>query len=311
MKLSVVINTKNSAQFLTACLTSLTALEYELVVVDMASTDDTVAIAEQFGATVYQYPHPEVGSAGPAREFAFARAHGDWILLLDSDEELTPDLSAAIKQIISGENHDFGFGDIYFFARANLIFGHCFTHSGWFPDYQPRLWRQGCAIWNHEVHGLPELKGQVVYLPSSRELAILHHNYQAISQFWYKANRYTSVQTQEILLHTKLEGSDFTSQKFFEAFFGEFWRRFFVFSGYEDGNHGLVLSLFQANYELMVRAKLWEDFGFVHHHLTDQQLWQLQSIFFKQAHYWWADLRVRKTTGLKRIYWQVRRKLAS
>ena len=92
--LSVIVNTKNSARYLRAALASVETIADEIVLVDMNSQDETLAIAAEFDAVkIYQYPEPEVGYADPAREYAFARAHGDWLLILDSDEQLPAPLA--------------------------------------------------------------------------------------------------------------------------------------------------------------------------------------------------------------------------
>ena len=102
--LSVIVNTKNSARYLRAALASVAAIADEIVLVDMNSQDETLAIAAEFDQVkIYQYPRPEVGYADPAREYAFARAHGDWLLILDSDEQLPPRLARIIRQLVDGQ----------------------------------------------------------------------------------------------------------------------------------------------------------------------------------------------------------------
>ena len=147
VKLSVVLNTKNSQRFLRECLQSVKTIADEIVIVDMKSTDNTLKIAREFGAKIYQSPHPNVGYADPAREFAFAKAQGEWIFMIDSDENISQQLAALIKKIALGQPTNLPVVDAYFIARRNIIFGKAIEKAGWYPDYQMRLWKKGVIKW--------------------------------------------------------------------------------------------------------------------------------------------------------------------
>lgn len=104
-KISVVINTFNEEKNLPRLLASIKGLADEVVVVDMESSDGTLAIAESSGAKVFS--HKPVGYVEPARNFAISKATGDWILILDADEELSRTLSAKLKKISQKPNADY------------------------------------------------------------------------------------------------------------------------------------------------------------------------------------------------------------
>ena len=90
-KISVVINTYNARQYLAKVLESVKDFD-EVVVCDMESTDDTVAIAEQYGCKVVTFPKADHKSAEPARTFAIQSASNPWVLVVDADELVTPEL---------------------------------------------------------------------------------------------------------------------------------------------------------------------------------------------------------------------------
>src|SRR6476660_4039447 len=104
-KISVVINTLNEEKYLRVCLASIKDLADEIVVVDMESEDDSVKIAKEFGGQVYS--HKRLSYVEPARNFAIKKATGDWILLLDPDEEAPSDLKKKLRNLIETNQADF------------------------------------------------------------------------------------------------------------------------------------------------------------------------------------------------------------
>lgn len=306
VKLSVVLNTKNSQRFLRECLQSVKAIANEIVVVDMKSTDNTLKIAREFGAKIYQYPHPNVGYADPAREFAFAKAQGEWIFMIDSDENISQQLAALIKKIALGQPTNLPVVDAYFIARRNIIFGKAIEKAGWYPDYQMRLWKKGVIKWRPQVHCVPEILSSSAYFPAQQNYSITHHNYQEISQFINRANKYSDFAAQN--LSKKKSTPSVTPQMLWESFFAEFFRRGFHDEGILEGNHGIVLSLMQAQYQLQTQAKIWQYQGFKNKKLTIRELTAMRRQFLANVHYWWADLMVKKTSGLVQFYYRLRRK---
>lgn len=305
--LSVLVNTKNSEQFLTACLKSVAPIADEIVIMDMASRDQTLAIAKKFTDKIYQFDHPEVGYVEPARQAAVARATGDWLLIIDSDEELPVALRQLIRQVVDGQATTVAAADAYYLARANIIFGAVVTKCGWYPDYQLRLWRRGQLKFTTKIHSVPQAIGQVAYFPANpTELAIIHHNYQTITQFVARANNYSTIEAAEQLRAPK--SKKVTPHQLWQAFFGEFYQRALAQDGLLLGNQGIVLSLLQASSELQTLAKVWQQQDFPPQNLSAPQAQQLLAHFQREFNYWRADFAARHTRGLSRLYWQFRRK---
>lgn len=306
MGLSVVINTKNAAETLEKALRSVRTLADEVVVVDMRSTDQTVKVARRHGARVYTY-HKELGYADPARNFALGKAQHDWILVLDADEEIPPTLAKEIKKILALAAEAAAAADAadaiktspvcYFFARQNEIMGGILEHTGWWPDYQPRLFRKGTVSWQVGVHRLPDVEGEVVYLPAKPELAILHHNYPTVSSFIQRLDRYTSIAAKEA-------GSAAPRKsEILEAAPDEFLSRFFGHQGLADGVRGFALAWLQASYELVTQLKRWENAKYPHlPHSEASTIAQLTQ-FQQNMAYWVADWQVQHTQGLVQLWW--------
>jgi hypothetical protein len=304
MKLSVVINTKNAQRYLKQCLTSVKKIADEIVIVDMNSTDKTLTIAAKFTNRIWQYPHPDIGYVEPAREFAFAKARGEWIFMIDADEELKLPLATLIRQVVDGTAVTLSPADAYFIARSNIIFDKALTRTGWWPDYQLRLWRAQTIKWSPQVHATPKILGSVAHFPHAPvELAIVHHNYQSIEQFTARTNRYTTLAAASNTYHTAI-----SPISLWQSFWQEWWRRAFAEEGLLEGNHGIVLSFLQAGAELQTQAKRWQAEGFRWQELTPRELRRLRRQWWRESHYWWADLLVKQTRGWSQLYWRWRRK---
>lgn len=170
--ISVVINTKNAAATLDRCLASVHSWADEIIVMDMKSTDDTVQIAKFFGARTFS--HPDVGYVEPARNAALAKARGEWILILDADEEVTPGLAKKIASELVLDSKI----DAYFLPRQNIIFDK-WVKTGWWPDHLLRLFRAGHVVWADTLHAVPQAQGTVARLDAKENWSIRHNNYQS------------------------------------------------------------------------------------------------------------------------------------
>lgn len=297
LKLSVVIHTKNAAETIEQTLRSV-AFADELVVIDMHSADATVKLAKKYTRRIYF--HEDVGYADPARNFGLKKASYPWIFVLDADETVTPELQEIILETLASPK-----ADVYYLPRKNLVFGQWILRTGWWPDYQPRLFKKDTVSWQLGVHRLPDIKGTVEYFPAEERYAITHYNYGSIAQFIDRLNNYTTLQARERLAASPQD--NFSAHELLEIFSGEFAKRGLTLDGIEDGLHGVSLSLLQAMYESVIYLKQWEAKGFSPVGTGDfsrvlsrvQQVWR----------YWWADYQVRHTTGLNQWHWRLRRKL--
>lgn len=294
--LTVVINTKNSEKTVERTLKSVEGVE-NIVVVDMHSTDKTTAIAKKFTQQVFEFE--DVGYVEPARNFAISKAKTEWVLVLDADEEISQALLSKAFELITHKS------DIvcYFLPRKNIIFGKWIEKTGWWPDFQPRLFRKECVTWQDEVHSVPQINGSVEYLPADAEAAITHHNYESVSDYLRRLDRYTAIAAEE-----QKGQQEFHADGVVQAFSNELVRRLFFEKGVEEGVHGVGLSFLQAMYQLIVYLKTWElstqkDTGY-----RIPQTVESLDAFRSTLSYWIADYQVHHSSGLKNLYWRVRRK---
>ncbi|NCN45663.1 MAG: hypothetical protein COU63_03285 [Candidatus Pacebacteria bacterium CG10_big_fil_rev_8_21_14_0_10_36_11] len=299
-KLSVLIHTKDVAETLEKTLSSVKFAD-EIVIVDMESSDDTLKIAKKYTNNIFH--HEDVGYADPARNFAISKATNEWILVVDADEVISEELREIILETINNKDS----ADIYHLPRKNFVFNKWIMKTGWWPDYQPRLFRKGTVSWQVGVHRLPDMTGTQEKFPAEEKYAIEHANYIDTSHFIKKLNHYTSIQAIERLDTNKQNKEQYSTNKLFEIFANELAKRSLMMNGTEEGLHGTSLSFLQATYEAVIYLKQWgetgyketkpEDFGATLNHI--QKIWR----------YWWADYKVRHSSGLTSIYWRIRRKL--
>lgn len=250
-KISVIINTFNEEKNLPKVISSVKGLADEIVVVDMESHDGTVEVAKKFGAKVYSFR--QAGYVEPARNFALRQAQGDWVLILDADEKLSPSLIKSLKKVVGKHEADF-----YRISRKNIIFGKWIKHAHWWPDYQIRFFKKGFVSWGDEIHSFPVTQGKGVNLPEKEAYSIVHRNYDFLDQYIERLFRYTTIQAEELLKN----GYVFDWRDVIKKPLNEFLGRFFDGEGYKDGMHGLALSLLQAFSELVLYLRVWEKQGF-------------------------------------------------
>lgn len=305
-KISVVINTLNEEQNLPRVLASVKGLADEIIVVDMESDDGTVKIAKEAGAKVYM--HKKTGYVEPARNFAIGKATGDWILILDADEELSQDLKDKIREIAMPAGRQVNSptpADYYRIARKNVIFGKWMEHTGWWPDYNIRFFKKGKVTWNEIIHSVPTTLGEGKDLPAEEQLAIVHNNYPDLDAYLARMNRYTSIQAK--LLQQEGRRYHFVWRDLIIAPSKEFISRYFTGEGYRDGAHGLALSLLQAFSELTIYLKVWQSEKFQPQAITiDESLPMLKKIA-REINWWIAEVNIRSKDLLSTLPDRVRR----
>ncbi|HZU29981.1 MAG TPA: glycosyltransferase family 2 protein, partial [Candidatus Angelobacter sp.] len=160
MTLSVCIITLNEEANLGRTLQSVQAIADEIIVVDSGSTDATVSIAQSFGAKVFIEPWKGFPRQ---KNSSLQKAGCDWILSLDADEEISPELAASIKTLLdSGSTPQF---NGYTMNRRNLYFGRWIKHSGYYPDPKLRLIKRGSAEFElRDVHEDLKMPGPLGHL---------------------------------------------------------------------------------------------------------------------------------------------------
>lgn len=295
-KLTVVISAYNEEAKIADCLESVKFTD-EIIFVDNSSTDKTSEIASKYTKNIFRRENNLMLNVN--KNFGFEKATSDFILLLDADERITPDLAKEIKNLLKRKVELNG----YFIPRKNMIFGKWIEYTGWYPDYQLRLFKRGAGKFAEKhVHEMIKTEGETGYLKED----MIHLNYENVTQFLDKLNRiYTTSEAENLIASGyKLDHKDFIKRPA-----SEFIKRFFFQHGYKDGIHGLVLSLFMGFYHLVVLARVWEMQGFKESEDSLLDFEKAVKESGKEVRFWiYEEKRKREKNKLKKIFWSVKKK---
>ena len=240
--LSVTVITRNEAHNIEACLRSA-AFADELVVLDSGSTDTTQQIARSLGAKVCV--NPEWPGFGNQKNRALALASSDWVLSLDADERITPELQAEILATIATPAFD-----VYSVPRLSSYCGQYMRHSGWYPDRVARLFRRGAAAFSPDlVHEKLVTSARVGEL----EGLLLHESFRDLESVLDKTNRYSSAGAQGMWTRGKRGSLGQAVARGLWAFV----RTYFLRLGFLDGRMGFVLAVSNAEGTYYRYLKLW------------------------------------------------------
>lgn len=245
MKISAVYAVFNEGDKLRRSLEQLKGLVDEVVVVDLGSTDQSLAVASSFGALVFHHRH--VNYVELVRSFAISKASYPWVLVLDPDERVGSKLIAKLRRIAQGD--DVAAVNI---ARKNIFFGKWIRHTNFWPDRQIRFFKKNLIEWPQKIHRYPKINGQVISLPADPDLAIEHFGYNSFQDFIHRQHRYSSVKAQNLFD----EGKRFNLVFLFWSPSREFLVRFVKHEAYLDGVEGVFLVIALIYYRILVQFKL-------------------------------------------------------
>lgn len=234
VKLSVVIITFNEERHLARCLDSVKEIADEIVIVDSSSTDSTVTIAKRYNAKIVDQPFMGYGQQ---KNFANAQASNDWILSLDADEALTPELVKSLQQIKSAPKKD-----AYELPRITNYCGQWIKHCGWYPDHQTRLFNRTKGRWEeqmvHEYWKLNDNNTKKGLLKGD----ILHYSFESISSHLKKIEKYTELAALDAVKKGKKAG-------LLKIVFSPLWHfisEYFIRLGFLDGFYGFIICQLSA-----------------------------------------------------------------
>ena len=229
ISLSVVIITFNEERNLGRCLESIKDIADEIVIVDSNSTDRTLEIAKAYNAVVFQ--HPFVGY-GEQKNYATSVASNDWIISLDADEALTPELTRSIAEFKKNPTYS-----VYQVSRLTNYCGKWIKHCGWYPDKQTRIYNRTKGKWIerkvHEFWHLDDPNGHVGSLKGD----LLHYSFTTINEHLKKIEKYSELAAREAVENGK-------NANMFMIYFSPKWHfinEYFFKLGFLDGFYGYTI----------------------------------------------------------------------
>ncbi len=254
MKLSVVLATHNEEANLARCLDSVKDIASEIVIVDGTSTDKTVEIAKKYKARIISTDNKPNFHIN--KNMAIDAATGDWILQLDADEVVSPELAAEIKNLLITHNSQLITNNGYWLNRKNWFLSKFLTKGGQYPDPTLRLYRKGMGrLPAKDVHEQAVVTGQTGRLQSD----LLHYRDLDFEKYLQGFNRYTSfISTQ--LTEGKISIDFWQEMNYlFVKPAIEFFLIFIRHRGYVDGFPGFVFALFSALRFPVSFIKYWQE----------------------------------------------------
>jgi glycosyltransferase involved in cell wall biosynthesis len=274
-KLSVVLATRNEEENIGKCLDAVKDIADEIIIFDEYSTDKTRDIAEKYGAKVFLEKHHDIFHI--TKQKAIDKASGGWILQLDADEIVTPDLANEITKVLELSDNDIlerrpmdlGKWDLFqrhvrvveerdgklgnedgevvafFIPRRNMFLGKPLIHAGVYPDAVIRLIKKDKAhLPAKSVHEQMKLDGKVAWLFND----LLHYDSPTLRRYFSRLNRYTDLHANELKdsnVSKKVNG--FISYVFIKPVY-TFTSLFFRHRGYLDGLRGFMWSALSASH---------------------------------------------------------------
>lgn len=239
------MNTYNASEHFERVLAALKGFD-EIVVCDMESTDDTVAIAKAHGCKVVTFPRGEVAICEPARNCAIQAASNDWVLVVDADEIVTSELHDYLYERVRG-------GDCP--EALNLPMVNCymgkFTRMP--PEYHIRFFCRNAVDWPPTIHSIPQITGRTEKVSSSlKGVHFLHLSDSSLTDRVAKMNRYTDQELPRRMSRNWGLGALLFRPGWF------FIKSYILDRGFRDGKRGLIRAYMQAFYQAVLVSKVHE-----------------------------------------------------
>ena len=246
--ISVVINTLNAERIFDQCLDSVKDAD-EIIVCDMHSEDRTIEIAEKHGCKICY--HERCRCAEPARNYADSQATSDWVLVLDADELVTPELWQYLKNFANTAPED-----VVALEIPRETYGLGKKLRSMYQHKLRRFWRKGSCEWKGHVHNIPEtLYGKSVELhPRKEGVAIQHYHIDSLQSYLEKMNRYTDLEMERF----KAKGTKFSLFRLIFRPLYEFFKFYILKGGFMDGVTGFIICTMNMQYKFIQLAKLYE-----------------------------------------------------
>ncbi len=239
---TVFVMTKNEEAIIRQCLEKLQWAD-ELLVVDSHSTDRTREIAGEMGAKVLTRDFTNFSDQA---NYGLSMAEGDWVIQIDADEIMPPELRDSIRKTVADNPKE----EIFAVRRDSVVFGRRLKSTAWSNEWVPRLFRKGAVTFVGAVHQDPQIAGRPV---GRLEGTLLHYTYRSTEQYFAKFQVYSTLWAKKAR-----ENGRRTSLTLAGA--SSLWRVFhdyFIRGGIRDGRIGMVLSLLAGMHTFIRHIKLW------------------------------------------------------
>lgn len=240
---TAIVLTKNEEKNIVNCLEALRFSD-ELIVIDDYSQDRTVEIAKKMNAKVFV--RPLQNNFSKQRNFGLSKAKNDWVLFVDADEVVSPELAEEVQNFIKNSQDFVG----AYIKRRDFIWGRVLKYGETGNIKLIRLGKKDAGQWDSPVHEVWRLNGNTTTLKNTLD----HYPHQAIEEFLREINHYTDIRAKE--LFEKGTSVEWYSIILYPKF--KFIQNYFLRLGLLDGLPGFVFALMMSFHSFLVRGKLWQ-----------------------------------------------------
>jgi len=246
--IALALIVKNEEEHLDACLRTVVDWVDEIVILDSGSRDQTREVALAY--THKYYVQETWPGFGPQRRIAQTYIQSDYVLWLDADERITPELRDSIEKVLANPKTN----TVYAINRSNHAFGRTIRHGGWYPDHVVRLYATGLTQYDdalvHEKVEIPE--GVVIQNLSGNAI---HYPYKNLGHYLSKSARYARAWADR----KKMQGKTATLAQGISHGMARFVKMYLLQAGFLDGRQGLLISLLSTHSVFLKYAQLWLD----------------------------------------------------
>lgn len=241
--ITAIIITKNEENMISECINTLLWCD-EILVIDDNSTDKTSQKAEALGAKIISFSNP---SFARKRQEAIKRSKSEWLLYIDADERVTPQLAKEIQVNIETKT-----ASVFSLCRDNMFYGKTLTFGGWDNDTVERLfYKDALESWYGDIHESPKYSGtkKILHAP------LIHMSHRSTIDGLLKTAAWTPIEAKALFDSNKLEVTPLT---IFRKGCMEFIRRAILKKGYKDGQTGIIEAIIQGINRALVYIQVWE-----------------------------------------------------
>ena len=243
IKISAIILTKNAEELIADCIDSVSFCD-EVIVIDDNSSDRTVELAKLLGVTVYQY---ESESFAKKRNLGLKKAKGKWLLYVDVDERVSPELADEIKTILERKSDIY---NAYRIQRKNFYLGN---HEWPKIEKLERLFKKvKLEEWYGDLHESARVNGDIGDIDNG---FLKHYTHQDLTSMLNKTIRWSKIEAD---LRVQANHPEMSWWRFYRVMFTAFYDSYIKQQGYKSGTAGLIESLFQSFSMFITYARLWE-----------------------------------------------------
>lgn len=246
-KFSVVILTKNEENNILDCLETLSEVD-EIIIVDDNSSDRTLELVRNLKKKKIKICQNFLDSDfSKQRNFGLSKAKNDWVLFVDADERVSPELSNEIKSVVSGQLSDVSG---FFIKRVDVMWGRKLKHGETGNMKLLRFAKKGTGKWTGRVHEVWDVKG----VTSELKNELIHYPHPTIREFLGEINMYSAIKAEE--LHRSGVKVSFLSIIIYPK--AKFVVNYLLKLGFLDGLPGFIMALMMSFHSFLVRSKLWQ-----------------------------------------------------